>query len=65
MPMPLEDWQRRLERHFTQLATARSNSDFPLFALEHDLTESELEEISTQLRSRLALGLRRFHAHSE
>lgn len=58
MPMPLEDWQRRLERHFTQLATARSHSGFPLFALEHDLTESELEEIGTQLRSRLALGLR-------
>jgi hypothetical protein len=58
MPMPLEDWQRRLERHFTQLATARSHSDFPLFALEHDLTESELKEIGTQLRSQLALGLR-------
>jgi hypothetical protein len=58
MPMPLEDWQRRLERHFQQLAAARSNSGFPLFALEHDLTASELEEIGTQLRERLALGLR-------
>jgi hypothetical protein len=58
MPMPLEDWQRRLERHFTQLAKARSHSGFPLFALEHDLTDSEFEEIGTQLRSRLALGLR-------
>jgi hypothetical protein len=58
MPMPLEDWQRRLQRHFTQLAKARSRSGFPLFALEHDLTESELEEIGTQLRSHLALGLR-------
>ena len=58
MPMPLEDWQRRLERHFQQLATARSNSGFHLFALEHDLTDSELEEIGAQLRERLALGLR-------
>ena len=58
MPMPLEDWQRRLERHFAQLAQARSHSGFPLFALEHDLTDSEFEEIGTQLRSRLALGLR-------
>ena len=60
MQMPLEDWQRRLERHFQQLATARSNSGFPLFALEHDLTaEASLkEEIGTQLRSQLALGLR-------
>ena len=58
MPMPLEEWQRRLERHFTQLASARSDSDFPLFALEHGLTEDEFEEISDLLRSRLALGLR-------
>jgi hypothetical protein len=58
MPMPLKDWQRRLERHFAQLAATRSNSDFPLFALEHDLKEAELEEIAAQLRSELALGLR-------
>jgi hypothetical protein len=58
MTMSLEEWQKRLERHFAQLATARSKSGFPLFALEHNLTESEFEEIGTQLRSRLALGLR-------
>jgi hypothetical protein len=58
MSMPLEDWQRRIERHFQQLAAARSNSGFPLFALEHDLSDAELEEIGTQLRARLALGLR-------
>ena len=58
MPMPLEDWQRRLERHFQQLATARTDSGFQLFALEHDLTGTELEEIGAQLRERLALGLR-------
>jgi hypothetical protein len=45
------------ERHFTQLATARFNSSFSLFTLEHDLTETELED-GTQLRSHLALGLR-------
>lgn len=54
MPTPLEEWQKRLERHFTQLASARSNSDFPLFALEHGLTEGELEEIGVLLRARLA-----------
>src|SRR5208337_2530623 len=58
MPMPLEKWQERLERHFTQLASARSNSGLPLFALEHGLTEDEFKEISTLLRSRLAAGLR-------
>ena len=58
MPMPLKDWQRRLERHFSQLAATRSNSNLPLFALEHDLKEAELDEIAAQLRSELALGLR-------
>ena len=42
MPMPLEEWQKRLERHFTQLASARSHSDFPLFALEHGLSEDRV-----------------------
>jgi len=58
MTMPLEEWQQRLERHFTQLAAARSRSGFPLFALEHDLTGDEFEEIGDLLRSRLATGLR-------
>lgn len=57
MPMPLEEWQKRLERHFTQLASARANSGFPLFALEHGLAEHEFEEIGVLLRSRLSLGL--------
>src|SRR5271157_4394629 len=58
MPVPLDKWQERLERHFTQLASARSNSGLPLFALEHGLTKDEFEEISKLLRSRLAAGLR-------
>jgi hypothetical protein len=58
MPMPLEGWQKRLERHFTQLASARSSSEFPLFALEHGLSQEEFKEVSTLLRERLSLGLR-------
>lgn len=58
MPMPLEEWQRRLESHFTQLASARSPSDFPLFALEHGLSGEEFREIAVLLRDRLSLGLR-------
>src|ERR1035437_123686 len=53
MPITLEEWQRRLERHFTQLASARSTSRFPLFALEHGLTKDELNEIRVLLRSHL------------
>jgi len=57
MPMPLQEWQRRLERHFTHLASTRSHSNFPLFVLEHGLSQAEFQEISELLRSRLALGL--------
>src|ERR1035437_1949327 len=54
MPIPLHEWQKRLELHFAQLASERSISGLPLFALEHGLTEDELEEIGGLLRSRLA-----------
>jgi len=55
--MPLEKWQERLERHFADLAAARSSSGFPLFALEHGLTADDLQEIGTVLCSRMRAGL--------
>jgi hypothetical protein len=55
--MPLEKWQERLERHFELLAGARAKSGFPIFALEHGLEQNELDEIASQLRSRLKSGL--------
>jgi hypothetical protein len=58
MAMPLEEWQKRLDKHFTQLARSRASSDLPIFALEHDLTTEEFREISVQLRERISLGLR-------
>lgn len=58
MPMPLEKWQGHLERHFESLASMRANTGFPIFALEHGLSDDELEEISSLLLSRLASGLR-------
>jgi hypothetical protein len=54
MPTPLEEWQGRLERHFTQLASARSMSGFPLFALEHGLSKDETREIGKLLHVSLA-----------
>ena len=56
MPMPLENWQERLERHFESLMRKRVSSGFPIFALEHDLTDEEFEQISSLLRSRLKSG---------
>ncbi len=58
MPMPLEQWQERLEGHFAQLGETRFKSGFPLFALEHGLADDEFQEISRLLHSRLATGLR-------
>ena len=56
MPMPLDKWQERLERHFAELASARAKSGFPLFALEHGLTDKELEEIDQQLCTQIRAG---------
>ena len=58
MAVPLDKWQERMEQHFASLAERRSASGFPLFALEHDLSEPEVEEFSGQLRSRLIAGRR-------
>jgi hypothetical protein len=55
--MPLETWQDRLERHFEALARQRSRTPFPIFALEHDLSEPELQELSALLRSRRKAGI--------
>ena len=57
MPMRLEQWQDRLERHFESLANIRANSGLQLFALEHALNSDEIQEISLLLRSRLETRL--------
>lgn len=60
MPMPLEKWQERLKGHFASLSRARRGHGFPIFALEHGLSNDELEELSqllrVRLRSRLSLS---------
>lgn len=58
METPLDQWQSRLERHFEGLTQKRAGSGFPIFALEHGLSDEELEKIGAQLLSRLKAGLR-------
>ena len=58
MSAPLDKWQDRMERHFSVLAEQRLAMGLPLFALEHGLSDSELDEISGQLRLCLKNGLR-------
>lgn len=56
--MSLEKWQEYLDGHFSSLAESRVGSGFPIFALEHGLTDPELEEITSLLHTRLMGGLR-------
>lgn len=55
---PLDHWQERLERHFQALSTTREGSALPVFALEHGLSNPELDEIGTLLNARLDVGKR-------
>jgi hypothetical protein len=54
--MSLDQWQERLQSHFAQLASLRSYSDYPLFALEHALSEDEFAEITDLLHAELEDG---------
>ena len=58
MSSSLDEWQARLEQHFEALAKSRSDSDLDIFALEHGLNETAVDEISVQLCLRLKNGLR-------
>jgi hypothetical protein len=54
--MSIDQWQERLQSHFAQLATLRSYSDYPLFALEHGSTGDEFDEITGLLHAQLEDG---------
>lgn len=56
MPLPLDSLQSTLDRHFRDLANSRAGSGLPLFAFEHGLNSSQIEELSLHLRARLASG---------
>jgi hypothetical protein len=56
MSTTLDDWQQRLESHFSGLSESREGTGFPVFALEHGLTEEEFELLASQLRQHLAKG---------
>lgn len=58
MATSLDQWQERLQRHFAEVASSRSYTEFPLFALEHGLTDDELDEITELLHAELEDGWR-------
>ncbi len=49
---PLKDLQDGLLAHFRSLAEVRKRSGFPIFALEHGLTRTELQRVNAFLRER-------------
>ena len=52
MPASLDALHERVERHFKSLAHTRKNSGFPVFAMEHGLSEEDLNQLQSLLRSR-------------
>ena len=51
--MDLLHWQHRLEEHFKTLHEQRSEFEdsHPIFALEHDLNESEIHDLNNSVRT--------------
>ena len=56
MPSPLDTLQSSLDAHFRDLANSRSGSGLPLFAFEHGLKQSHIEELSGHLRAQIRVG---------
>jgi hypothetical protein len=51
--MALDSWQTRLHQHFTALAKERVASGHPVFALEHNLGNDEIESLEADVRASL------------
>ena len=45
-----------MKAHFEELTRTRDTSAFPVFALEHDLNESELRQMKSMLHGVLSEG---------
>lgn len=52
----LEQLQAALERHFDALASERRAAGLPVFALEHDLSKAQIDELSQELRRSIVCG---------
>ena len=51
MDSPLTQMQKSLEEHFDGLSKTRDTSSYPVFALEHGLNESKVDEVRSMLQS--------------
>ena len=53
MRAPLAVWQGRLDSHFASLSKGRSTNGWPVFALEHGLSDADLGTLETNVRAAL------------
>jgi hypothetical protein len=64
MPTDLAQWNERLSQHFAELRKVRRRSeDLPLFALEHGLNQTEIQDLSEAVRRQIQ-NLGPIRAHS-
>lgn len=63
MPLPLDTLQASLDAHFRDLAHSRSASGLPLFAFEHGLETSQIQELSLQVRAQIRAGNGKLSGH--
>ncbi|MDP8984149.1 MAG: hypothetical protein M3N97_03760 [Pseudomonadota bacterium] len=63
MPLFLDTLQASLDAHFRDLAQSRLASGLPLFAFEHGLDTSQIEELSRHVRKQIRAGDGRLSSH--
>lgn len=49
----LGEWQHHIAEHFSNLANSRKGKNTPVFALEHNLSITQLEDLKSKLRKQL------------
>lgn len=52
--MTLIEWHDKLSAHFSNLHKQRLDADFPVFAIEHDLSRQELIELKDAIRAHIS-----------
>lgn len=57
MPASIDNLRDQVERHFESLAHIRKNSDLPVFAIEHGLSNEDLDQIKSVLKSQCKGGI--------
>lgn len=57
MPASIDNLRDQVERHFASLAHIRKNTSLPVFAMEHGLSNEDLDQIKSVLKSQCKGGI--------